>query len=51
MNNLCSLTVYFCALLPFQMFENLKNQSVDASWDTSEAALFIMCAVAKNILP
>ncbi|KAI0229583.1 Transportin-3 [Lamellibrachia satsuma] len=34
-----------------QMFENLKNQSVDASWDTSEAALFIMCAVAKNILP
>ena len=34
-----------------QMFENLKSQSSDASWDSSEAALFIMSAVAKNIMP
>lgn len=32
-----------------QMFINL--QAPDVSWDTSEAALFVMQAVAKNILP
>ncbi|XP_074655394.1 transportin-3-like isoform X2 [Tubulanus polymorphus] len=34
-----------------QMFEALKNQTAASSWEQSEAALFIMCAVAKNILP
>jgi hypothetical protein len=33
-----------------QMFENLKSQASAATWDQSEAALFVMCAVAKNIL-
>ena len=33
-----------------QMFQNLKQQSPDSSWDASEAALFVMTAVAKNIL-
>ncbi|XP_064628883.1 transportin-3-like [Lineus longissimus] len=33
-----------------QMFENLKSQATAATWDQSEAALFVMCAVAKNIL-
>lgn len=32
-----------------QMFMNL--QAPEVSWDTSEAALFVMQAVAKNILP
>lgn len=32
-----------------QMFLNLQRP--DVSWDTSEAALFVMQAVAKNILP
>lgn len=32
-----------------QMFINLQNPN--ASWDQSEAALFVMQAVAKNILP
>ncbi|XP_013416764.1 transportin-3 [Lingula anatina] len=34
-----------------QMFDSLKNQSSETSWDVSEAALFVMCAVAKFILP
>ncbi|KAK3097484.1 hypothetical protein FSP39_010037 [Pinctada imbricata] len=34
-----------------QMFENLKSQSDSTSWDVTEASLFIMTAVAKNILP
>ncbi|KAK7492007.1 hypothetical protein BaRGS_00016671 [Batillaria attramentaria] len=34
-----------------QMFENLRSQSAPATWETSEASLFIMTAVAKNILP
>lgn len=34
-----------------QMFNNLKNQSQCATWDISEASLFVMTAVAKNILP
>lgn len=34
-----------------QMFENLKTQSTVASWETSEAALFVMTALAKSILP
>ncbi|ELU14313.1 hypothetical protein CAPTEDRAFT_142893 [Capitella teleta] len=34
-----------------QMFENLKSQSSETSWDLSEATLFIMYAVAKNIVP
>ncbi|XP_046572522.1 transportin-3-like [Haliotis rubra] len=33
-----------------QMFENLKNQA-SSSWDLSESSLFVMSAVAKNILP
>ncbi|KAL4233679.1 Transportin-3 [Mactra antiquata] len=33
------------------MFHNLKNQSSETTWDVSEASLFIMAAVAKNILP
>ena len=33
------------------MFEDLKNQSSNSSWESSEAALFIMTAVAKNIMP
>ena len=33
------------------MFESLTNQGTNASWDVSEAALFVMAAVAKNILP
>ncbi|GFW55800.1 transportin-3 [Trichonephila clavipes] len=34
-----------------QMFENLCNQGNYATWDASEASLFIMGAVAKNIVP
>lgn len=34
-----------------QMFENLKNQGSFATWDMSEASLFVMGAVAKNIIP
>ncbi|GIX93597.1 transportin-3 [Caerostris extrusa] len=34
-----------------QMFENLCNQGNLATWDASEASLFIMGAVAKNIVP
>uniref|UniRef100_T1JHK8 Transportin-3 n=1 Tax=Strigamia maritima TaxID=126957 RepID=T1JHK8_STRMM len=34
-----------------QMFNNLKNQENNATWDMSEASLFVMSAVAKNILP
>ncbi|XP_025097718.1 transportin-3-like isoform X1 [Pomacea canaliculata] len=34
-----------------QMFENIKTSSPKASWETSEASLFVMTAVAKNILP
>ena len=34
-----------------QMFDCLRSQSSDASWNTSEAALFIMVAIAKNIRP
>ncbi|KAK7108377.1 transportin-3-like isoform X2 [Littorina saxatilis] len=34
-----------------QMFENLKDQSAASTWETSEAALFVMTAIAKNILP
>ncbi|WAR09032.1 TNPO3-like protein [Mya arenaria] len=33
------------------MFQNLKNQTSETTWDVSEASLFIMQAVAKNILP
>ncbi|KAH3738663.1 transportin-3-like [Dreissena polymorpha] len=33
------------------MFQNLKNQTTQSTWDMSEASLFIMAAVAKNILP
>ena len=39
------------ALFFFQMFENLKNPNNAESWDTCEAALFVMSAVAKNVLP
>lgn len=34
-----------------QMFENLKNQGASATWDVTEATLFAMAAVAKNIVP
>ncbi|CAG2235276.1 MTR10 [Mytilus edulis] len=34
-----------------QMYENLKQQTESTSWDVTEATLFIMTAVAKNILP
>ncbi|UYV70641.1 Trn-SR [Cordylochernes scorpioides] len=34
-----------------QMFENLKQQGSSATWDVTEASLFIMASVAKNILP
>ncbi|XP_055932658.1 transportin-3-like [Argiope bruennichi] len=34
-----------------QMFENLCSQGNSATWDSSEASLFIMGAVAKNIVP
>ncbi|XP_054715375.1 transportin-3-like [Uloborus diversus] len=34
-----------------QMFENLCSQGNMATWDTTEASLFIMGAVAKNIVP
>jgi hypothetical protein len=34
-----------------QMYENLKQQTENTSWDVTEATLFIMTAVAKNILP
>ncbi|KAG8187901.1 hypothetical protein JTE90_001664 [Oedothorax gibbosus] len=34
-----------------QMFENLCSQGNYATWDASEASLFIMGAVAKNIVP
>lgn len=33
------------------MFENLRCQGNYATWDASEASLFIMGAVAKNIVP
>ncbi|XP_013777598.1 transportin-3-like [Limulus polyphemus] len=34
-----------------EMFENLKNQGSNATWNMSEASLFVMAAVAKNIIP
>lgn len=34
-----------------QMFENLKNQGPTATWETTEASLFVMTAVAKSVLP
>ncbi|XP_050046846.1 transportin-3 isoform X1 [Dermacentor andersoni] len=34
-----------------QMFENLKNQGASATWDVTEATLFAMAAVAKNVVP
>ena len=34
-----------------QMYDNLKQQTENTSWDVTEATLFIMTAVAKNILP
>ncbi|XP_035206392.1 transportin-3-like, partial [Stegodyphus dumicola] len=34
-----------------QMFENLRCQGNLATWDTTEASLFIMGAVAKSIIP
>ncbi|XP_077999883.1 transportin-3-like [Glandiceps talaboti] len=34
-----------------QVFQSLAVQGAGASWDITEAALFVMCAVAKNILP
>ncbi|KAL5010143.1 hypothetical protein ScPMuIL_012448 [Solemya velum] len=34
-----------------QMFDNLKTQTTSTTWDVSEASLFVMTAVAKNILP
>ncbi|XP_064490151.1 transportin-3-like [Ornithodoros turicata] len=34
-----------------QMFENLKNHGPSATWETTEATLFVMAAVAKSVLP
>lgn len=34
-----------------QMFENLRNQGSLATWEMSEASLFVMAAVAKNVIP
>ncbi|CAH1799403.1 unnamed protein product [Owenia fusiformis] len=34
-----------------QMFQHLQAQSSSTTWDSSEAALYIMAAVAKNLLP
>ncbi|XP_070539739.1 transportin-3-like [Ptychodera flava] len=34
-----------------QMFEALAAQGPNTSWETTEAALFVMSAVAKNVLP
>ncbi|XP_006826075.1 transportin-3-like [Saccoglossus kowalevskii] len=34
-----------------QMFEALSAQGVNTSWNVTEAALFVMAAVAKNVLP
>ncbi|XP_069128619.1 transportin-3-like [Argopecten irradians] len=34
-----------------QMFENLKSQTSSTSWEVTEASLFVMTAVAKNLLP
>lgn len=34
-----------------QMFENLKNQGPQATWEVTEATLFAMAAVAKNVVP
>ncbi|XP_050391682.1 transportin-3 [Patella vulgata] len=34
-----------------QMFSNLQNPTQNIPWDASEASLFVMTAVAKNILP
>lgn len=34
-----------------QMFESLKNQGANCAWYSTEAALFVMAAVAKNIIP
>lgn len=33
------------------MFSSLKSQTSEASWDLSEASLYVMAAVARNILP
>jgi hypothetical protein len=33
------------------MFENLKRKEGQTCWEASEAALFVMVALAKNILP
>ncbi len=45
------MTTLFLWVSSFQMLESLKSQSGSASWDESEAALFVMCAVAKNVVP
>uniref|UniRef100_A0A1E1XKR9 Transportin-3 n=1 Tax=Amblyomma sculptum TaxID=1581419 RepID=A0A1E1XKR9_AMBSC len=34
-----------------QMFANLKNQGASATWEVTEATLFAMAAVAKNVVP
>eukprot|EP00105_Crassostrea_gigas_P004006 XP_011417072.1 PREDICTED: transportin-3 isoform X1 [Crassostrea gigas] len=34
-----------------QMFENIKTQTENTSWEVIEASLFVMTAVAKNLLP
>ncbi|KAG1670798.1 Transportin-3 [Nymphon striatum] len=34
-----------------QMFENLKKQTTNSSWENAEASLYVMTAVAKIILP
>ncbi|XP_014673876.1 PREDICTED: transportin-3-like [Priapulus caudatus] len=34
-----------------QMYESLASQSSSTTWDRTEAALFVMTAVAKNISP
>ncbi|GAB6030207.1 Transportin-3 [Chamberlinius hualienensis] len=34
-----------------QMFNNLRSQSSSSSWEISEASLYVMSSVAKNILP
>lgn len=46
MKFLDSLFVYF-----LQMFENIKTQTENTSWEVIEASLFVMTAVAKNLLP
>ena len=43
----------FCQIIMFlfcvQMYSTLKGDAGATTWDISEAALFVMCAIARDI--